>query len=77
MDWANMLKAQLGVLFRAAVTGGVGYFAWMFVSGSSLNLALYGKIVAALFVAANVVFWLVKWYKPDVLHAAKTVEEDL
>jgi len=77
MDAANMLKAQLGVLARAAVTGGVGYMAWALVSGGSFDPAVYGKIVAALFAAANAVFWFVKWYRPDVLYAAKTAEEEL
>jgi len=69
--------AQLGVLFRALVTGGVFYVVWTFISGGSFDLATYGKIAAVLWMAANVVFWVVKMYRPDVLNMAKFVEEDL
>lgn len=77
MDWRDLLIGQLGVLFRALVMAAVGYGAWVFVSGSSFEPVLYGKIVAGLFVATNAVFWFVKLYRPDVLEIARVAEDRL
>jgi hypothetical protein len=75
-DVGGVLVAEAGVALRAAVVAAFGYGSYGFVSGSALSWTTYGKVAAALFVAANVVFWLLRWYAPHIVDAADTMERN-
>ena len=68
---------QLGVALRAAIVGGVGYLAWMFVSSSAFDFVTYAGVVGVLWALTNATFWIVKMYRPHLLDTAQAVEEDL
>lgn len=76
-DISGAIVAQLGVLLRAAITGGVGYLVWTFVSGGSFDHATYGTVVLSLWAATNAVFWIAKTYRPHMITTARSVEEEL
>lgn len=81
MDMDNSISdhavGQLGVAVRAAIVGGVGYLAWMFVSSSGFDPVTYAGVVGVLWALTNATFWIVKMYRPHLIDTAQSVEEEL
>jgi hypothetical protein len=73
----DMILAQAGVAFRAAVLAAVGYGAWGFVSGSGHSPAAYAAVAVSLWLLANAAFLIAKWYRPDMLDTAAALEDEL
>lgn len=75
MDTTNLFMAEAGVLLRAAIVGLVGYAGYSLFSGSTFAVTTYTAIVLVLFALTNVAFFVLDYFKPELVDVSEMVRE--